>query len=73
MCPLGCDNLITAGRCISGTHVAHSSYRVMRICIAMGQAAGAAGAIMCKTGDTTQTLDPQLIRRHLISRGIALE
>jgi hypothetical protein len=73
MCPLGCDNLITAGRCISGTHVAHSSYRVMRICIAMGQAAGAAGAIMCKTGDTTQTLDPQLIRRHLISRGVALE
>jgi hypothetical protein len=45
----------------------------MRICIAMGQAAGAAGAIMCKTGDTTQTLDPQLIRRHLISRGVALE
>lgn len=42
MCPKGVINLLTAGRCISGTHKALSSYRVMRICMAMGQAAGAA-------------------------------
>lgn len=72
MCPLGCDNLITAGRCISGTHVAHSSYRVMRICMAMGQAAGAAAAIMAHNGYTTATLDALLIRRHLIERGVQL-
>ena len=34
------NNLLVAGRCISGTHEAHSSYRVMRICMAMGDAAG---------------------------------
>lgn len=73
MCPLGCDNLITAGRCISGTHVALSSYRVMRICMAMGQAAGAAAAIMCETGATTQTIDTDLIRRHLLARGVDLK
>ena len=73
MCPLGCDNLITAGRCISGTHVAHSSYRVMRICMAMGQAAGAAAAIMCQTDTTTNTVDVSLIRRHLMDRGVQLE
>ncbi len=73
MCPQGCDNLITAGRCISGTHVAHSSYRVMRICMAMGQAAGAAAAIMCERGETTATLDPARIRAHLIGRGVMLE
>lgn len=73
MCPLNCDNLITAGRCISGTHVAHSSYRVMRICMAMGQAAGAAAAILCKTHVTTETLEPEKIRKHLLARGVLLE
>jgi hypothetical protein len=73
MCPIGCNNLITAGRCISGTHVAHSSYRVMRICMAMGQAAGAAAAVMIKTKTSTDTVDVDLIRRHLIDRGVKLE
>ena len=73
MCPLGCNNLITAGRCISGTHVAHSSYRVMRIRMAMGQAAGAAAAVMRETNTDTASVDVGLIRRHLIERGVALE
>ena len=73
MCPIGCDNLITAGRCISGTHVAHSSYRVMRICMAMGQAAAAAASVMCKTKTTTSTVDAEAIRNHLIGRGVCLE
>ena len=73
MCPIGCNNLITAGRCISGTHVAHSSYRVMRICMAMGQAAGAAAAVMLKTETVNDTVDVNLIRRHLIERGVRLE
>ena len=73
MCPLECDNLITAGRCISGTHISHSSYRVMRICMAMGQAAGVAASIMCKTDTNTNTVDTDLIRKHLINRGVALE
>lgn len=73
MCPLNCDNLITAGRCISGTHVAHSSYRVMRICMAMGQAAGAAAAILCKIHLTTETLVTGKIRKHLLDRGVQME
>lgn len=72
MCPIGCENLLTAGRCISGTHVAHSSYRVMRICMAMGQAAGAAAAIMCDTGATSATVDVHSVRNYLISRGVSL-
>ena len=72
MCPLGCSNLITAGRCISGTHVAHSSYRVMRICMAMGQAAGAAAAIMSNESLTAESVDPKRIRKHLIDRGVKL-
>lgn len=66
------DRAGSAGRCISGTHVAHSSYRVMRICMAMGQAAGAAAAIMSSEKLSTDTIDPVRIRQHLISRGVKL-
>ncbi len=50
--PLGLSNLLTAGRCISGDHRAHSSYRVMKICMAIGHAAGFAAVLALKTGDT---------------------
>ncbi|MCX6089046.1 MAG: FAD-dependent oxidoreductase [Candidatus Atribacteria bacterium] len=40
------DNLIIAGRCISTTHDAQASTRVMPTCIAIGQAAGTAAAII---------------------------
>ena len=45
--PYGCfvseniSNLAFAGRCISGDHYAHSNYRVMPICFAMGEGVGA--------------------------------
>lgn len=52
--PYGClvpkkiDNLLLAGRNISGTHIAHSNYRVMPICMAMGHASGVAAALCAK-------------------------
>lgn len=74
MRPLGVSNLLTAGRCISGTHEAMSSYRVMRICMAMGQAAGAAAALMKANGCfDTRKLDAGLIREHLKMRGVELD
>ncbi len=72
MCPLGFDNLLTAGRCISGTHTAHSSYRVMRICMAMGQAAGAAAKYMSQSGVSSSELDVNTVREHLTNRGVKL-
>jgi len=42
------DGLILAGRCISGTHKAHSNYRVMPICVGMGEGAGYAASISVK-------------------------
>jgi hypothetical protein len=39
------DNLLLAGRCISGDFIAHSSYRVTGISVALGQSAGAAAAL----------------------------
>jgi ribulose 1,5-bisphosphate synthetase/thiazole synthase len=49
--PYGClipekkENLLLAGRNISGTHLAHSNFRVMPICVGIGEAAGTAAAI----------------------------
>jgi len=49
--PYGClvpeklDGLLMAGRCISGSHDAHASYRVQIIALAIGAAAGTAAAL----------------------------
>jgi len=49
--PYGCmvpekvDGLLLSGRNISGTHMAHSSYRVMPICVGIGEACGVAAAL----------------------------
>ena len=42
------DNLMMAGRCISGDHVAMASYRVTGDAVAMGEAAGQAAAMACE-------------------------
>lgn len=43
--PLNVEGLIMAGRCISGSHLAMSSYRVQPIVASIGQAAGTAAAM----------------------------
>ena len=70
--PLGVENLLTAGRCISGTHRAHASYRVMAICMAVGEAAGVAASLSAKGNVTPRKLSPQKIREALIKTGIDL-
>jgi hypothetical protein len=43
------DGLMMAGRCISGDFIAHASYRVTGNATAMGEAAGAVGALAAKS------------------------
>lgn len=43
--PLGADNLLVAGRCISSDHGAQASYRIMPVVCCIGEAAGVAVAI----------------------------
>jgi hypothetical protein len=46
--PASADNLLVAGRPISSTHEAHSSFRVMPITTCIGEGVGTAAAIACK-------------------------
>lgn len=46
--PVGVQNLLLCGRNISGTHMAHSNFRAMPICIGIGEAAGIAAALAAK-------------------------
>ena len=61
--PYGCmvpekiDGLLLSGRNISGTHMAHSNYRAMPICMGIGEACGAAAAIAVKSGRKLREID----------------
>jgi hypothetical protein len=70
--PCGVENLLVAGRCISGTHVAHSSYRVMPIAMATGQAAGVCAAIAVRHGCPPRRVDPVEVQRELRRQGARL-
>ena len=70
--PKGIENLYTAGRCISGTHRAHASYRVMSICMATGEAVGIAAAMCSQSGCTPRELSVKELQNRLTSKGIEL-
>ena len=63
------DNLLVAGRCISATHEAQSSVRIMPICASMGEAAGVAIAEAVKSGKNTHTVDVKKVQKTLIYYG----
>jgi hypothetical protein len=68
--PAETDNLLLAGRCISGTFLAHSNYRVMPICMAMGQGAGTAAALAVKNGCSLDELDIAEVQKFLLEQGV---
>ena len=67
--PLEIDNLLVAGRCISVTHEALGSTRVMFQCMALGEAAGAAAAMSIQAGVTPRELDASALRDDLAAAG----
>jgi len=63
--PKGVTGLLVAGRCISGTHVAMSSYRVTGDCIAMGEAAGYAAFEAVTQNKDVRAVSIGEIKRHI--------
>ncbi len=63
--PRGLENILVAGRCISGTHEAMSSYRLMPTCVGLGEAAGTAAALALEEEQTPRRLDVSKLRDRL--------
>jgi hypothetical protein len=70
--PKGLDNLLVAGRCISGTHEAHSSYRVMPISMVTGQAAGVCAALFAQGNQTAREALAADVQKELLRQGANL-
>jgi hypothetical protein len=70
--PRNTERVLVAGRCISGTHEAHSSYRVMPIVMATGQAAGICAAIAARQGRMPRNVPVQEVQRELLRQGASL-
>jgi hypothetical protein len=76
--PYGCliphatDGLLVAGRCISASHEAQGSCRVIGACMATGQAAGTAAALACRAGCGPRDLPPAVLLAALQSQGAIL-
>ncbi len=67
--PRGADRLVVAGRCISGTHEAHSSYRVMPTAMATGQAAGVCAARAAATNTAPGAVPASAVQAELRRQG----
>lgn len=70
--PQNADGLITAGRCISGTHEAHSSYRVMPVSMATGQAAGVCAALAAAAEKSPRDVAFEEVQEALLKQGADL-
>ncbi len=70
--PRGLRRTLVAGRCISGTHEAHSSYRVTAIAMATGHAAGVCGALAARHRSAPRDVDVREVQRELLRQGASL-
>lgn len=70
--PRKVENLVLAGRCISGSHEALSSYRVMPIAMATGQAAGVGAALAARAGCPVRQVPARQVQEVLLAQGADL-
>ncbi len=68
--PVKIDGLLLSGRNISGTHKAHSNYRVMGICTSIGHGVGIAAALAVKHQIQPRAVDPAEIQKELLACGV---
>ena len=70
--PQNVERMLVAGRCISGTHEAHSSYRVMPVSMATGQAAGVCAALAVRSGKFPRSVPVADVQGELVRQGADL-
>ena len=69
MVPKNIDNLLVAGKCVSATREAYGCIRPTAQCMVLGEAAGAAAAILVKSGVKAKDIDVAMLRRALLNAG----
>ena len=67
--PVGIENLLVAGRCLSATFAAQAAVRIQQNCRALGEAAGLAAALCLEENITPRQLDTEELRRRLNAQG----
>ena len=70
--PLEIDNLLVAGRCVSGEQIAHAATRSMMCCTVTGQGAGAAAAAAVLHNTTPRDLEIKQIQDILVKQQVRL-
>lgn len=70
--PKGFQNLLVAGRCISSTHEAQASYRIMPFCAEIGQAAGCAVAVAKASQKSVRTVEVPEVQKILRAEGFVI-
>jgi len=70
--PKGMNNLLVAGRCISSTHEAQSSYRIMPFCAELGHAAGTAVGVAKQEGASVREVNIKKVQDILRSEGVLI-
>ncbi|MBE6559802.1 MAG: FAD-dependent oxidoreductase [Ruminococcaceae bacterium] len=71
--PLGCDNLLVAGKTVSCESQAAGGLRCMPCAMAMGQAAGAAAAMAAAQKIDAADVDIHALQAHLRARGAIID
>ena len=71
--PKDAENLLVAGRCISCTHEAQASIRIMPIVCTLGEAAGTAAAIALESGKNVKDIDIETLQAKLREAGACIE
>ena len=74
--PAGCcipkkiDGLLLAGRCIGGSHKAHSNFRIMSVCFGIGQGAGVMAAQAIQDNCEVRNVNIAAVQQKLMLQDI---
>jgi hypothetical protein len=63
------DGLLMAGKCLSATHEAVASTRVIPICMAQGQAVGTLAALAARRSESVRAVSVRLLQDVLVAQG----
>ncbi len=70
--PENMDNLLVAGRCVSGDKTSHAALRQMMCCTVTGQGAGVAAAVSVKNRVSSSSVNIDQVQKALKKQGVRI-